>query len=107
MIVILFALAVVLAFFTVAFLGPLPGKIAVKRNHPKAKLIHKCGWIGIFVNRYLWLVALIWAFRDSQRQAIDFERKIVSIRQKSRLSRIFIDQSFDSNLRPISAKKSL
>ena len=61
-----FAAFIVLAvaFFSVAmFILGLPGKIAVRRNHPHAEAVKLMGWVG-FLAIVPWIHALIWAYHD-------------------------------------------
>ena len=60
------ALLILLAAFTVAFVWiiTLPGRIAVKRQHPHAeavKLMGNLGWLGAVP----WIHALLWSIHDS------------------------------------------
>ncbi|MDX2349906.1 MAG: DUF3302 domain-containing protein [Porticoccus sp.] len=55
--IVLIALCIAL----VVMLGPLPGKIAKKRNHAQADAIQVMGWIGL-VTGVVWLIALVWAY---------------------------------------------
>ena len=41
-------------------LGSLPGDIARARNHPQAKAIGICGWMGL-VTLVMWPIAMVWA----------------------------------------------
>ena len=61
-----FALLILLAAFTVVFIWiiTLPGRIAIKRQHPHAeavKLMGNLGWLGAVP----WIHALIWSIHDS------------------------------------------
>jgi hypothetical protein len=42
-------------------LGNLPGRIARDREHPRARAISVCGWLGL-LTIVLWPVALAWAY---------------------------------------------
>jgi len=60
------ALLIILAAFTAAFIWiiTLPGRIAIKRQHPHAeavKLMGNLGWLGAVP----WIHALIWSIHDS------------------------------------------
>ena len=46
-------------------LAALPGKIAARRGHGKADAVRVAGWLGL-VNGVSWLVAMIWAFTESE-----------------------------------------
>ena len=50
---------IVLWLFVV--LGSLPGKTAVKRNHPQAEAINVLGWLGMLFGGVGWIVAMVWA----------------------------------------------
>jgi uncharacterized BrkB/YihY/UPF0761 family membrane protein len=51
------------AVAVIVVLGELPGRIALRRNHPQLEAVRIAGWIGlIFV--VLWPLALIWAYLD-------------------------------------------
>jgi hypothetical protein len=53
---------VALCIALVVILGPLPGKIAKKRNHAQADAIQVMGWIGLITLGVPWLIALVWAY---------------------------------------------
>ncbi|MEP2031246.1 MAG: DUF3302 domain-containing protein [Paracoccaceae bacterium] len=55
----------------VLFLMGLPGKIALKRNHPHAEAVNIMGWMG-FLAVVPWVHAFMWAFHDSA--TIDIRR---------------------------------
>ncbi|MBY8974527.1 DUF3302 domain-containing protein [Rhodobacteraceae bacterium NNCM2] len=48
----------------VLFIMGLPGKIALKRNHPHAEAVNIMGWAG-FLAVVPWIHAFMWAFHDS------------------------------------------
>jgi hypothetical protein len=48
----------------VLFLMGLPGKIALKRNHPHAEAVNIMGWMG-FLAVVPWVHAFMWAFHDA------------------------------------------
>lgn len=52
----------------VIFLASLPGKIAAKRNHPQAKSVNLCGWLGLPTG-LVWVGAIAWAYWNSNSQA--------------------------------------
>ncbi len=58
----LILLAAVMAL--VLFVMGLPGRIAIKRNHPHAESVKVMGWMG-FLAVIPWVHAFIWAFHDS------------------------------------------
>lgn len=45
------------------FLMGLPGRIAIKRNHPHAEAVKIMGWMG-FLAVIPWVHAFIWAFHE-------------------------------------------
>ncbi len=51
----------VLIGFVFYNLGGLPGDIARARNHPQAKAISICGWMGL-ITLIMWPVAMVWAY---------------------------------------------
>ncbi|WP_371171060.1 DUF3302 domain-containing protein [Aliiroseovarius sp. 2305UL8-7] len=55
----------------ILFLMGLPGKIAIKRNHPHAESVRMMGWMG-FLAVVPWLHAFMWAFHDSM--TVDLRR---------------------------------
>ena len=59
---IVLAVLLAVAIFFFMKLGELPGKIAVKRNHPQADAITICGWLGVLTLGLLWPIAIIWAY---------------------------------------------
>ncbi len=46
----------------VVFLGSLPKRIALKRNHPQVDAINAASWIGLACGGIGWPIALVWAF---------------------------------------------
>ena len=60
------ALLVILAAFTYVFIWilTLPGKLAIKRQHPHAEAVKLMGNLG-FLGGIPWLHALIWSIHDS------------------------------------------
>ena len=66
---ILFAMPVLIGFVFYK-LGSLPGDIARARNHPQAKAISICGWMGI-VTLVLWPIAMVWAYFNPPRSAAE------------------------------------
>jgi len=65
LIVLLTLVATVLG--AVVWLAMLPGKIAVKREHPQAEAIRIAGWLGI-ITGVVWIVALIWAYTKTEAE---------------------------------------
>ena len=47
------------------FLGSLPGKVAVERNHPYATAIQVGGWATLFLGVVFWPLVLMWAYSAS------------------------------------------
>nr|WP_170616246.1 DUF3302 domain-containing protein [uncultured Ruegeria sp.] len=62
-------LAAVMGLFL--FIMGLPGRIAIKRNHPHAEAVKIMGWMG-FLAIVPWVHAFIWAFHDGV--TVDFRR---------------------------------
>ena len=60
-IALLFAVAVGL----IVWIGTIPKKVAVKRNHPQVDAINACSWIGLAVGGIGWPIAFVWAFLRS------------------------------------------
>ncbi|EMI53954.1 DUF3302 domain-containing protein [Rhodopirellula sallentina] len=58
-------LVLAILFFTavglIVWLGSLPKKIALKRNHPQVDAINACSWIGLALGGIGWPVAFVWA----------------------------------------------
>ncbi len=48
----------------VLFLMGLPGRTALKRNHPHAEAVNIMGWMG-FLAVVPWVHAFMWAFHDA------------------------------------------
>jgi ABC-type dipeptide/oligopeptide/nickel transport system permease component len=59
---VVFAVLIAVAVIIVVSIGQLPGKIALKRDHPQAAAINVTSWLGVATLGFLWPVALIWAF---------------------------------------------
>ncbi len=57
-------LLLVAVMAVVLFIMGLPGKIAIKRNHPHAESVNVMGWMG-FLAVVPWVHAFMWAFHDS------------------------------------------
>jgi hypothetical protein len=64
----------------VLFLMGLPGRIALKRNHPHAEAVKIMGYMGFLVV-VPWVHAFMWAFHDAMtvdiRQFPEEERKAI------------------------------
>lgn len=58
---ILFLVVVVL----IVWLGSMPRKIALKRNHPQVDAINAASWIGLALGGIGWPIAFVWAFLSS------------------------------------------
>lgn len=62
---ILFVIVVIVAVMSIVlYIGGLPGKIAISRNHPHAETVKIMGWAGA-LPVFPWIHAFIWAFHDS------------------------------------------
>ena len=83
-------LAAVMGLFL--FLMGLPGRIAIKRNHPHADAIHIAGWVSLFFLHVIWPFLWIWAaMYDGEKQnwlgakpsvsQQDYEQLLVRINQ--------------------------
>ena len=46
----------------IVFVGSLPRKIALQRNHPQVDAINAASWIGLFLGGIGWIIAFVWAF---------------------------------------------
>ena len=55
--------AIVALFYVLIQIGGLPGKIAERRNHPRAEAVKIVGWIGLFTV-VPWIHAIIWSIHD-------------------------------------------
>ena len=64
------ALAIALAAF--CWLAGLPGRIALRRNHPEAEAVKLLGWAGLLPTVYPWVQAFIWAFKPTN--VVDIRR---------------------------------
>ncbi len=63
---------ILIAFMTlVLFIMGLPGRIAIRRNHPHAESVKVMGYMG-FLAVVPWVHAFMWAFHDSM--TIDVRR---------------------------------
>ena len=60
---VLFAMPVLIGLI-VYKLGSLPGNIARARNHPQAKAISICGWMGV-ITLIMWPIAMVWAYLNA------------------------------------------
>jgi Protein of unknown function (DUF3302) len=65
------ALAGVAFVLVLLFIGGLPGRIAVSRNHPEAEAVTIMGWAG-FLAVVPWMQAFIWAFKPTD--VVDIRR---------------------------------
>ena len=65
----LFVIGVIIALvvFLVVKIGPIPGHIASKRDHPQADAIMVLGWVGIVTLGFAWPIALVWAYTRPQQ----------------------------------------
>ncbi len=62
-----FVIALLFCVFVslVVFLGSLPKKIALKRNHPQVDAVNAASWIGLACGGIGWPIAFVWAFLRS------------------------------------------
>ena len=67
-----FALAGAAAVGCLLWLAGLPGRIAIKRNHPEAEAVQWMGYAGLLPTIYPWVQAFIWAFKPTD--VIDIRR---------------------------------
>lgn len=75
----------------VVWLAMLPGKIAVKREHPQADAIRIAGWLGI-ITGVVWVLALIWAYTrygdegkagdDIKQRVAEFEKRLAVLEDR-------------------------
>jgi len=84
----------------ILFLMGLPGRIALKRNHPHAEAVNIMGWMG-FLAVVPWVHAFMWAFHDSAtidiRRWPDDERKAVR-KEIERLGGVVKDEYKDPEI---------
>ncbi|MGA2258309.1 MAG: DUF3302 domain-containing protein [Thermoguttaceae bacterium] len=59
---VVFAVLLAAAVAIIVMLGALPGKIAVKREHPHAAAVNAAAWISLITLGALWPIAFVWAF---------------------------------------------
>ena len=59
------ALLFVIAVIFIVWLGSMPKKIAMRRNHPQVDAINACSWMGLACGGVGWVIAFIWAFLKS------------------------------------------
>lgn len=55
--------AIIALFYVLIQIGGLPGRIAERRNHPRAEAVKIVGWIGLFTV-VPWIHAIIWSIHD-------------------------------------------
>ncbi|WP_339887714.1 DUF3302 domain-containing protein [Rhodopirellula europaea] len=53
------------------WLGSIPKKIAVKRNHPQVDAINACSWLGMALGGIGWPIAFIWALTDFRSNPLE------------------------------------
>src|SRR5271157_1233908 len=73
-----FFILAVAALFLIAFIGGLPGRIAIARKHPDAEAVQLMGWFGL-LPVVTWLQAFGWAFKPTT--VIDIRRLPAEERQ--------------------------
>ncbi|HEY4831288.1 MAG TPA: DUF3302 domain-containing protein [Waddliaceae bacterium] len=84
-VLIVMACGLLLTLTILFVLGPLPGRIARKRNHPQAKAIRACGWTAILSSSpAAWVLALSWAYRDPIEPSGDLEQRIIALEKKAK-----------------------
>src|SRR5271157_1578107 len=66
-----FFILAVAALFLIAFIGGLPGRIAISRKHPDAEAVQLMGWFGL-LPVVPWLQAFGWAFKPTN--VVDIRR---------------------------------
>ena len=66
-----FFILAVSSLFLIAFIGGLPGRIAIARKHPDAEAIQLMGWFGL-LPVVPWLQAFGWAFKPTN--VVDIRR---------------------------------
>lgn len=49
----------------IVWLGSLPGKLAVQRNHPQINAINALSWFGLLFGGVGWVVAFVWSLLRS------------------------------------------
>ena len=59
------------ALFLIAFIGGLPGRIAIARKHPEAEAVQLLGWVGL-LPVLPWLQALVWSIKPTN--VVDIRR---------------------------------
>jgi len=47
------------------WIAGLPGRIALRRNHPEAEAVKIMGWAGLLPTILPWIQAFIWAFKPT------------------------------------------
>ena len=47
------------------WIAGLPGRIALRRNHPEAEAVKIMGWAGLLPTILPWVQAFIWAFKPT------------------------------------------
>lgn len=62
--IVLIVLAIALVVIALK-LAALPGKIALKRQHPWAEAVNIAGWLAFFLGFAFWPLALVWAYVDA------------------------------------------
>jgi hypothetical protein len=58
------AIMAIAAVVVIVFLGSLPGRIAIARQHPEAEAVKIMGWTGLFF-AVPWIQAFGWAFKPT------------------------------------------
>jgi hypothetical protein len=71
-----FAWLVLAVLFFVAvsafvWLGSIPKKIALQRNHPHVDAINACSWLGMALGGIGWPIAFIWALTNFRSHPLE------------------------------------
>jgi len=53
---------IVTVLVIVAVLGMIPGKVALKREHPQAEAINVASWLALIFGFAAWPFVLVWAY---------------------------------------------
>ena len=78
------------------WIAGLPGRIALRRNHPEAEAVKIMGWAGLLPTILPWIQAFIWAFKPTD---------IVDIRRFPKAEAKALEEEADRlNDRPAAAK---
>jgi hypothetical protein len=67
-----FAVLGIIILLVYIWIAGLPGRIALKRNHPEAEAVKLMGWAGLLPTVYPWVKAFIWAYKPTD--VVDIRR---------------------------------